>query len=164
LATVYLSLGSNIGERLGFLKEALDKIEKSDQIQIREVSPVYETEPVGYEGQSCFLNLVVEAQTSLEPLPLLECLLSIEDQMGRKREERWRPRNIDIDILLYDERISDSDGLTIPHPRMHERRFVLIPLVQIAPKLMHPLLKKSTGELLESCEDESRERLHSEKV
>ncbi len=161
MATAYLSLGSNLGDRLQFLEEAIKKTGGSEKVSVEKVSPIYETQPVRYEDQGWFLNLVVKIQTSLEPVPLLQFLLSIEDQMGRKREGKWGPRNIDVDILLYDNQILDTDRLTIPHPRMHERRFVLIPLAQIAPGLLHPLLKKNVEELLQSCEDKSVVRLYS---
>jgi 2-amino-4-hydroxy-6-hydroxymethyldihydropteridine diphosphokinase len=153
-----------VGERPQFLKEAIEKIAESDKISIRRVSSVYESQPVGYENQGWFLNLVVEVQTSFEPVPLLEHLLSVEEQMGRKRGKKWGPRNIDLDMLFYENHIIDSDRLTVPHPRMHQRRFVLEPLAQIAPEFLHPLLGKSVRELLESCEDESVVRLYSEKV
>ena len=134
------------------------------RISIKKVSSVYETEPVGYENQGWFLNLALEAQTSFDPFSLLEHLLAIEDQMGREREEKWGPRNIDLDLLLYDNRIVESERLTIPHPRMHQRKFVLIPLAQIAPQLLHPVLKKNVLELLENCEDKSVVKLYSEKI
>lgn len=164
MSTAFLSLGSNLGDRLANLKVAVEKIEESDKIEVKEVSPVYETQPLGYEGQGWFLNLVAEVQTSLEPSVLLERLLSIEDRMGRIREKKWGPRNIDLDILLYDDRTVCSERLTIPHPRMHERRFVLAPLAQIAPDLLHPRLKKSVEELLAVCRDESMVRPYPEKV
>ncbi len=164
LAKAYVCLGSNLGDRLQYLKRAIKKIEESNKISIKKISSVYESEPMGYENQRWFLNLVLEVKTSLDPFPLLEHLLAIEDQMGRKREEKCGPRNIDIDLLLYDKRIVDSNRLTIPHPRMHQRRFVLIPLAQIAPRLLHPVLKKSVDELLENCEDKSAVRLYSEKI
>ena len=164
MPTAFLSLGSNLGKRLENLERAIDKIGESGQIKVIKVSPVYETEPVGVKGQEWFLNLALEVQTSLEPFALLERLLSIEDQMGRKRDEKWGPRSIDLDILLYDDRIVDSDRLAIPHPRMHERRFVLLPLAQIAPRLLHPRLEKSIEELLASCRDRSTARLYHEKV
>lgn len=164
MPTAFLSLGSNLGERLENLEGAIDKIGESAQINVTKVSPVYETEPVGVKGQEWFLNLALEIQTSLEPSALLERLLSIEDQMGRKREKKRNPRSVDLDILLYDHRIVDSDRLTIPHPRMHERRFVLLPLAQIAPRLSHPRLKRSVEELLASCRDRSAVRLYQEKV
>jgi len=164
LATAYLSLGSNSDDRLEFLQGAIRKIEESHRISIKKVSSVYETQPVGYINQAWFLNLVLEVQTSLDPLPLLEHLLAIENQMGRKREAKWGPRNIDVDLLLYDNQLVHSDRLIIPHPQMHKRRFVLIPLAQIAPQLLHPLLKKSAPQLLEACEDKSMVRLYSEKI
>ena len=164
MPTAFLSLGSNLGDRLANLKRAIEKIEEPSQIMVTKVSPVYETEPVGRENQGWFLNLVLQVETSLEPFALLERLSSIEDQMGRKREKRWGSRNIDLDILLYDTRMVDSERLTIPHPRMHERRFVLVPLAQIAPKLLHPRLEKNIEELLARCEDESEVRPHPEKL
>jgi 2-amino-4-hydroxy-6-hydroxymethyldihydropteridine diphosphokinase len=144
LATVFVGLGSNLGDRVQNLRKAIKKIDEVDKISIKKVSSVYET--------------------SFDPFSLLEHLLAIEDQMGRKREEKWGPRNIDLDLLLYNNRIVDSERLNIPHPRMHERKFVLIPLAQIAPQLLHPLLNKSVEELLESCEDKSMIRLYSEKI
>jgi 2-amino-4-hydroxy-6-hydroxymethyldihydropteridine diphosphokinase len=164
LAKAYLSLGSNLGNKLRFLKEAISKIGEADKITINRVSSVYETQPVGYEEQEWFLNLVVEIKTSLVPRDLLDHVLSVEDQMGRRREIKWGSRNIDIDILLYDNQIIQSDHLTLPHPRMHERRFMLLPLAEIAPKLLHPKLKKTTEELLEDCEDKSEVRPASEKI
>ena len=164
MAKAYVCLGSNLGDRLQYLKRAIKKIEESDKISIKKISSVYESEPMGYENQRWFLNLVLEVKTSLDPFLLLEHLLTIEEQMGRKREKKCGPRNIDIDLLLYHNRIVGSDRLAIPHPRMHQRRFVLIPLAQIAPRLLHPVLKKSVDELLESCEDKSAVRLYSEKI
>lgn len=164
MATAYLSLGSNSGDRLQFLKGAIKKIEESHKISIKKASSVYETEPVGHINQGWFLNLVLEVQTSFDPLPLLEHLLAIENQMGRKREAKWGPRNIDVDLLLYDNQLVHSDRLTIPHPQMHKRRFVLMPLAQIAPGVLHPLFKKSAPQLLEACEDKSTVRLYSEKI
>jgi 2-amino-4-hydroxy-6-hydroxymethyldihydropteridine diphosphokinase len=164
LAKAYLSLGSNLGDRLRFLKEAISKIEESDNITINRISSVYETQPVGYKNQGWFLNLVIEIETSLVPQDLLQHILTVEDQMGRKREVKWGPRNIDIDILLYDNQVIQSNHLTVPHPRMPERRFVLLPLAEIAPKLLHPQLIKSIEELLEGCEDKSKVWLTSEKL
>lgn len=163
MATAFLSLGSNLGDRLGNLRRAVDKIEESGRIEAKGISPVYETEPVGRQDQGWFLNLVLRVQTSLEPLALLERLLSVEVGMGRTREKESGPRNIDLDILLYDDRTVDSERLTIPHPRMQERRFVLVPLAQIAPELVHPRLQKSVEELLALCRDRSEVRPHTER-
>jgi 2-amino-4-hydroxy-6-hydroxymethyldihydropteridine diphosphokinase len=148
LATAYIGIGSNLGDRLGYIREAIAKLEQSQEIEIRGTSSVYETEPVGHKEQPCFLNAVLELNTALEPVNLLEHLLGIENQMGRKRDRARGPRNIDLDLLLYDDVVINSDGLTLPHPRMHQRRFVLVPLAEIAPKVVHPLLKKSAERLL----------------
>jgi 2-amino-4-hydroxy-6-hydroxymethyldihydropteridine diphosphokinase len=164
LPTAFLSLGSNLGDRLGNLRRAIDKIEESGRIEIKEISPVYETEPVGRQDQGWFLNLVLRIQTSLEPLALLERLQSVEDGMGRTREKESGPRNIDLDILLYDDRVVDLERLTIPHPRMHERKFVLVPLTQIAPELLHPGLQRSVEELLTLCRDKSEVRSYPGKL
>lgn len=164
MAITYLSLGSNQGDRLQFLKRAIREIEESDTISIKKISPVYETQPVGIEGQGWFLNLAVEVHTSLEPPSLLKYLLAIEERMGRIRELKWGPRNIDLDILLYDDRIVSADQLEIPHPRMHQRRFVLVPLKEIAPEVYHPILKKTIKQLLKICEDSSEVKLYPEKT
>ena len=164
MPTVYLSLGSNLGDRLRFLKKAIKKINASDEVSVKKISPVYETEPKGTRNQGWFLNLAIQLHTSLDPFSLLEYLSGVEDGIGRTREEKWGAREIDIDILLYDDRTVSSDRLTIPHPRMHERKFVLLPLEQIAPGLIHPLSKRSVRELIESCEDDSVVRPYSEKV
>jgi 2-amino-4-hydroxy-6-hydroxymethyldihydropteridine diphosphokinase len=139
-------------------------MEESDEIEIEEVSSVYETEPLGRQDQQWFLNLVLRLQTSLEPLALLERLLAVEEVMGRRREEDEAPRNIDLDLLLYDDRMVDSERLTIPHPRMHERRFVLVPLAQISPQLLHPRLQSSIEELLRLCWDKSEVRSYPGKL
>lgn len=177
MSTAYISIGSNLGDRLGYIREAKRKLEQSQEIVIRRASSVYETEPVGYcvkgqgsggDEQPWFLNMVTELETTLKPLSLLELLLGIENRMGRKRNKKHGPRNIDLDLLLYDDVILDSDKLTLPHPRMHRRKFVLVPLAEIAPTVVHPSLKKTVEELLEewstdsnSGENESEVRLHS---
>jgi 2-amino-4-hydroxy-6-hydroxymethyldihydropteridine diphosphokinase len=164
LAKAYLSLGSNLGDRLSNLKIAVLKMEESDSITLLESSPVYETEPVGKEDQPWFLNSVALVETSIEPLSLLDDLLGIEKAMGRQREVKWGPRNVDLDILLYDDLIIDSDRLTLPHPQIHKRRFILLPLVRMNPDLMHPLLKKTVKELLRECPDSSRVKLFAKKI
>lgn len=169
MSTAYISIGSNLGDRLGYIREAIAKMEQSQKIEIRRASSVYETEPVGHKEQPCFLNAVLELKTTLEPLNLLEHLSGVENQMGRERDQAWGPRNIDLDLLLYDDVVINSDRLTLPHPRVHQRRFVLVPLAEIAPKVVHPSLKKTVEKLLEELSvdsssggNESEVRSHSE--
>ncbi len=169
MATAYIGIGSNLGDRLGYIREAIAKLEQSQEIEIRRASSVYETKPAGHKEQPRFLNAVLELKTALEPLNLLEHLLGIENQMGRKRDQAWGPRNIDLDLLLYDDVVINSDKLTLPHARMHQRRFVLVPLAEIAPKVVHPSLKKTVEKLLEQLSidssskgNESEVRSHSE--
>lgn len=148
MATVYIALGSNLGDREKNINLALEKL---GQIGIiRRVSSLYETEPVGYKDQPWFINLVCELETELPPQELLQSLKAIEKKMGRDPGPRFGPRPMDIDILLYDNLVLDTPELTIPHPRLAERAFVLIPLVEIAPEVLHPVLKKSAQELQEA--------------
>lgn len=130
---IYLSLGSNIGETRKNLEEALEML--AEKVKITAVSSYYETEPVGYKDQSWFLNIAVAGETVLAPYELLSFTQSIEQGMGRVKLIRFGPRNIDIDILLYDDLILNDEALTIPHPRMTERAFVVEPLYEIAPEL-----------------------------
>ncbi|UFJ40613.1 2-amino-4-hydroxy-6-hydroxymethyldihydropteridine diphosphokinase [Brevibacillus humidisoli] len=125
---VYLALGSNIGDRPQNLRRAVQLLDATETISVQKLSAVYETEPVGYEEQPAFLNMVIAADTELTPSQLLEAVLAVETQMGRVRTIRWGPRLIDIDILLYGRETVNSPNLQIPHPRMPERGFVLIPL------------------------------------
>jgi 2-amino-4-hydroxy-6-hydroxymethyldihydropteridine diphosphokinase len=127
----YLSLGTNIGDRLYYLREAVKALYKHEEICVEEISSIYETDPVGYVDQANFLNIVAKISTSLSPINLLETMQSIELQLGRKREIHWGPRTIDLDILLYNNENVDTDTLIIPHPRMYERNFVLVPLVEL---------------------------------
>ena len=154
MATVYLSLGGNMGDRAANLTQAIEQIEAGG-VSITRLSSVYETEPVGLRDQPCFLNLVCEGETSLSPIDLLDMLQAIETEMGRVRTVRWGPRPIDVDILLYGDLILDSRRLTIPHRRMAERTFVLVPLVEIAPEAWHPGLKATSRELLSRIEPAS---------
>jgi 2-amino-4-hydroxy-6-hydroxymethyldihydropteridine diphosphokinase len=164
LAIAYLCLGSNQGDRLEFLGRAVRDIRESDEISVEKVSPIYRTQPVKIQDRSWFLNQVIEVQTSLDPFLLLDRLLAIENQMGRKREIKSGSRNIDLDILLFDDRIVSTDRLIIPHPRMHQRKFVLVPLSRIAPGVCHPVLKKTVRQLLQTCEDSSAVRPYKEKT
>lgn len=130
-SVVYISLGTNMGDRENYLNEAIEELKHHPSIQLQSVSSIYETDPVGYIDQPNFLNLVVKIFTNLSPQELLEVTQSIENQLGRKREVRWGPRTIDLDILLYNQENIETDQLRIPHPRMFERSFVLIPLKEI---------------------------------
>ncbi|WP_350343066.1 2-amino-4-hydroxy-6-hydroxymethyldihydropteridine diphosphokinase [Proteinivorax tanatarense] len=131
MAKVYLGLGSNIGDKKAYLLEAIKKLESHKDIFSLSSSSFYETDPVGYKEQDSFLNLVVVIETGLLPYELLSYINEIETQLHRKRTIRWGPRTIDIDILLYENFASDDEKLTIPHPRMKERAFVMIPLWEI---------------------------------
>jgi 2-amino-4-hydroxy-6-hydroxymethyldihydropteridine diphosphokinase len=147
--TAYLSLGSNMGDREANLLEAIRRLGESAG-EITNVSSFYETEPREFTAQGWFLNCAVELQTELSPRALLDAVLAVERAMGRERTQWKGPRNIDIDILLYGSEIIDQPGLRIPHPAMHERRFVLEPLVEIAPEAFHPALLRPIGALLEA--------------
>src|SRR5216684_1859257 len=148
MKTVYLSLGSNIGDREQMLQSAVDRLQSPD-LKILRISPVYETEPVDFKQQRAFLNLVAEAETELFPMMLLSRIQKIEMQLGRKRTGQLKgPRTIDIDILLYSASRVHSARLEIPHPRLHERRFVLAPMADLAPDLRHPELRRTMRDLL----------------
>ncbi|MFD2045549.1 2-amino-4-hydroxy-6-hydroxymethyldihydropteridine diphosphokinase [Ornithinibacillus salinisoli] len=144
----YLALGTNIEPRYSYLKQAIEMLEANDDINVRQQSSIYQTAPVGYADQADFLNMVLEVETSYTANQLLDICQGIERQLGRKREIRFGPRTIDLDILVYNEENSKTERLTIPHPRMHERAFVLIPFVEIAPHLLLPSRNESIKELL----------------
>ena len=146
-AIAYLSLGSNVGDREGQLREAIRRLGSVGLIRL--VSSIYETEPVDFTAQSWFLNCVVVLETSFTAAHLMQQLLAIEKAMGRERTQKKGPRTIDLDILLFGNEVVNTANLTIPHPAMEKRRFVLQPLAEIAPETRHPVLNKSVRELLE---------------
>lgn len=131
----YIALGTNIEPREDYINKALMTLSKSDRINISNESSIYETTPVGLADQADFLNMVVEIHTSLSPVELLDVCQSIEKELGRKRTIRNGPRTIDLDILVYNQEYRETEHLTLPHPRMHKRAFVLVPLKEIAPNL-----------------------------
>jgi len=153
LATVYLCLGSNLGDRKKSLTQALALL--SQEAKLEKVSSVYETEPVGYKEQPFFLNLVCQITTEQNPWELLRLAKTIETRMGRAPSFPNAPRPIDIDILFYDNKVIKTQDLTIPHPRLAERAFVLIPLAEIASELVHPELHKSVVELADKAKGRS---------
>lgn len=154
---VYLALGSNLGDRLANLKEAIAAL--PPQMEVKAKSSVYETPPWGYENQSKFLNQVIKAKTYLDPEPLLKHLKRLEVALGRKESFPNGPRLIDMDILFYDDLVLNSPALVIPHPRLHERGFVLLPLMDIAPDLIHPVNKKSVREMAAGCDAREIEKV-----
>lgn len=148
MMTAYLGLGSNLGNRLAFLRGGRDTLTNQPGIELIRTSAVYETEAVGGPPDNpAFLNAVLQIQTSLEPDQLLAACLAAESEFGRSRPARWAPRTLDIDILFYADQIVCAEHLTIPHPRLQERPFVLAPLLDIAPDLKHPLLEQTIAEL-----------------
>ena len=155
---VYLGLGSNVGDRRSHLQTAIERLTAPD-LRVLRVSPIYETEPVDYTAQRWFLNLVVEAETELFPMQLLSRTGRIERELGRVRTVAKGPRTIDIDILLYGSAVVHSAKLEIPHPRMGERRFVLVPLADLAPDLRHPLTHKTVRQMLDGAPAEKVHRV-----
>lgn len=153
MSKAYLLIGSNLGDRLSNLNKAIDLISQQAGSIITK-SSVYETEPWGSEDNKAYLNQVIGLVTPLEPSSLLKQLLNIEGNLGRYRTGvKNEPRTIDIDILFIDDQVIDSIDLEVPHKRLHQRKFVLIPLTELEPLFMHPVLKKTISQLLEECED-----------
>ncbi len=148
--TIYIALGTNLGNRLANLRAAIQSM--PPEVKVLAESHVYETPPWGYEDQPAFLNMVVKAKTELLPEALLKYLKQLEVELGREQNFRWGPRLIDLDILFYDDLVLASPPLVIPHPRLHERAFVLVPLADVAPDLIHPVLKQSVRDLLVAIE------------
>ncbi len=158
--TAYIALGSNLGDRRIYLGQALALLRAQPGISVGKVSRYHETAPVGGPaGQGNFLNAAAQLQTDLPPVPLLQVLLQVEQQLGRVRRERDGPRTIDLDLLLYGDVILDEPGLSVPHRRLHQRLFVLVPLAEIAANVVHPVLQRTIGVLLDEVKNGSRREL-----
>lgn len=148
MSRIFIGVGSNEGERLRHISNAIRALAATPQIQVVQMAMILETEAVG-PPQPAYFNTVVEIETDREPLDLLRALQQIERHLGRRPSaQRWGPRPIDLDLLLYEDRVIERPGLSIPHPRMPERRFVLEPLAQLAPEIVHPVLRRTVKELL----------------
>lgn len=150
---VYLGLGTNVGKRENAIEKAIQIISFNSNIEILNNSALYETEPYGLENQPDFLNVVLEVETSLSPQLMLIVAKSVEEQIGRKPRWRWGPREIDVDILAYERSVVQEDILQVPHRELAKRRFVLVPLAEIAPYFILPDRNKSVRELLTQCPD-----------
>lgn len=157
MTTVYLSLGSNVGDRPQNLRIAIAALDDAG-VKVCRVSKIYETEPVDYLEQDWFLNCVVEGETALTAAELLQGLRRIETKMGSAKAFAKGPRIIDLDILYFNDAVIDSAGLQIPHPRMADRRFVLVPLAELSPELRHPVTHKTTAQMLRGTSDRSEVR------
>lgn len=155
MAIAYLCLGSNLGDRAGLIEKAVNLLGLSQNIKIIRTSALYETEPWGIKDQNWFLNIAIEIKTTLNPQELLKKCNEVEKILGRNRNEeiRWGERCVDIDIIFYDKEIIDSENLTIPHKQMHKRAFVLIPLLELIPDFVHPIINKTVSDLYEDLED-----------
>ncbi len=153
----YIGLGSNIENRLDYLSSALDAIDKSDLTRVVNVSPVYETAPVGVTDQPSFLNAVAKVQTLLPPRSLVTILLSFEKSLRRVRTQRWGPRTIDLDVLFIDDIITSFEEIVVPHPRLHRRMFVIKPLADVAPHFLHPVLGERVIHMLEKLREQGEE-------
>ncbi len=150
MKTTYIALGTNLGDRPANLRSAIASF--SPKLRVIQETTIYETPPWGYTDQPAFLNMVVKAETELEPYALLSYLKEKEKNLGRVKNFKNGPRQIDLDILFYDNLILEEEELTIPHPRLHERAFVLVPLAEIAPEFEHFLLKKKISALLQDVD------------
>ena len=158
--TVYLSLGSNVGDREDYIEQAITLLRETPGIKVVRRSSNFETQPQGRKNQPLFINAAVEISTNYSPQDLLLLLQGFEDTLGRDRSIEWGPRTIDVDILLYGNELISEDNLSVPHPLMHERLFVLEPLKEIAPNVVHPMLERTIKELYN---DKKAEGLQPEK-
>lgn len=149
---VYIGLGSNIGDRIGFIQQAVKMLADYNEIKVLETSSFYETEPYGFKDQAWFINAAVKISTTLTPVELLRICQHIEDKLGRKRTIKWGPRVIDMDILTYGDEIIADDILTIPHSGTYDRACCIVPLLEIADDFIHPVMQKSIDEIYQNLE------------
>lgn len=164
MQSTFLAFGANLGDRDQTLRAARDILQSTPGFNLLACSPLYESDPVGGpQGQPPYLNAVLAATTELAPRQLLELCQQIETDFGRERKEKWGPRTLDIDLLLFGPEIIDEPDLTVPHPRLHERRFVLAPLCDLAPDLVHPRLRKPAHRLLAELDPAQQIRRLDEK-
>ena len=159
MAIVYIGIGSNLGDSKGNIQKAIKMMEQDGILKQMQTSSVYLTEPIGPKKQPDFLNLVVKGKTDLAPFELFDSLLKIEKKLGRKKREKWGPREIDLDILFYDDITVKEKNLNIPHSEIENRKFVLVPLAEISPDLKHPISNKSVKDLLKHTKDQSKVEL-----
>jgi 2-amino-4-hydroxy-6-hydroxymethyldihydropteridine diphosphokinase len=152
----FIGIGSNVGRRQEHIARAIVLLAALPGITVLRQAALYETEPVGIKDQPWFINTAVEVETELPPRELLCCLKEIERVVGRRERGRWEMREIDLDLLLYGDLILEEDGLVLPHPELHRRRFVLEPLVELAPEFVHPRLQKPLRQLLAALEDQKK--------
>ncbi len=159
MAHTYIGFGSNIDDRLNYITQALRLLLDADDVSLIQISSLYETEPVGYEEQGWFLNGVIAVETDLPLHQLLALLKKIEREVGREHRGRWGPREIDLDLLIYDQCCTNTPDLTVPHPEMHQRSFVLVPFAEIAPDVLHPIFEQNIRTLLSNLNDEKTVKL-----
>jgi 2-amino-4-hydroxy-6-hydroxymethyldihydropteridine diphosphokinase len=158
MSRIFIGLGSNLGDRAKYLRRALSELENVPQTTVKKISSVYETEPVGVKGQPKFLNMVAEVDSMLRPDDLIHELKEIEQRVGRTFREHWGPREIDLDLLYYGGEMLNETSLQVPHPEISNRRFVLVPLKEIAAEFQDPLRHLSVEDLLQRCSDTSSVR------
>ncbi len=155
MARVFLSIGSNLGDRVANIQQAVSMLSLDNRIKILKTSSFYETQPWGNKNQPWFINAAMAIETVLDPEEVLSIFQNIEAKLGRKRElfKKWSERTLDIDILMYDEQIINSKNLIIPHPYMHERAFVLVPMLEVKADLVHPIFNKTISELYDELQN-----------
>lgn len=164
--TAFLSLGSNMGDKVGYIQQAYKMLDFTDKIKVKKCSSFYETEPFGHKSQDWFVNVALEIETDLSPEELLQKCLKVEEQLGRQRYEtiKWGPRTIDIDIIFYADNVIATDNLQVPHPQMHHRAFVIVPMLELNPDFVHPIMEKTILQMHNDLEDPEEVYLYGTRV